>query len=235
MKSKAIQKALVSALLVSTAACSQVSSSEVDASAIYGDLVLRRSAGSSNAEVSATFYVGGGTGTVINLDSPAKITFNDKEGIEDHNPIFNVVQYIQNIAVSNENVISRYTDKDGKEYTNSLFMPGSMAFAITSEHVRKSSGFSFNYSSSKAFTSGEKLSISFSGPGNYKTQSYDLVTGAATGAKSIPGSEFSDFPPGSLTVSICRHLNPSAVSPYPKGTSISITSCAAEQTVNLEN
>ena len=48
-------------------ACSKISSSEVDASSIYGEIQLERNESSSNVQVDASFYVGGGTGTVVEL------------------------------------------------------------------------------------------------------------------------------------------------------------------------
>jgi len=220
-------------LFLMLTACSQISSSEVDATAIYGELAINRSEGSSQATASVTYFVGGGTGTVVTMDSPATTTINGQTANAVNDPILNMTSYQASVS-SAANII--YTDKNGESYSNTLFFPGSMSFSFPSATAFISQGFSLNYTTSSGFVPGEQLQITLNGntPGNFNTVNRAVVTGATSGAATISSADLSGFSPGTLTVSICLQANPAAQSPYPKGTSISIQSCSNGRTLNLQ-
>jgi len=231
MKMKIISKVAILGFLTILTACSQISSSEVDASAIYGELSLKRTEGSASAMASATFFVGGPTGTVVQMESPASVNINGQAASEVTEPIINMTSY-QASVYSNANIV--YTDKDGQSYSNSLFMPGSLSMNLPSGTVFISQGFTLNYTSTNGFVPGEQLEITLSGNSNSNYVDASLITGATSGSAVISGSALNGFFPGALTVSICRQSYPSAQSPYPKGTSVSISSCSNQRTVNLQ-
>ena len=226
---KLMNASILGFLLILTA-CSQISSSEVDASAIYGELSLKRSEGSSQATASATFFVGGPTGTVVQMESPASVTINGQSANEVTDPIINMTSYQATVSGSASLV---YTDKNGTSYTNSLFMPGSISETVPGTAFI-SQGFTLNYMSTTGFVPGEQLEITLSGINNGNIVDAALITGATSGSANISGSALNGFSPGSLTVSICRQSYPAAQAPYPKGTSVSIQSCSNPRTVNLQ-
>ena len=225
-----INGALLGFLTIMTA-CSQISSSEVDATAIYGELSLSRTEGSASASVSATFFVGGPTGTVVQMESPASITINGQNASEQTDPILNMTSYVGSVS-TNASVV--YTDKDGTSYTNTLLMPGSFSASPGSGTVFISQGFVLNYSSTSPFVSGEQLQITLNGNMDGTIVDVPLNTGATTGSTTISASSLNGFAPGSLTIKACRNSSPDAQAPFPKGTSISIQSCANPRTVNLQ-
>ena len=228
-----IQLLMVVIILV-LSGCSQISSSEVDASAVYGELSLTRSQSSTTATAGVTFYVGGPTGTVINLDSPAVVTINGKTANSVTEPIINITSYQQSVAVSSGIATIIYQDKDGTSYSNSLPIPGDFSFTVPGT-VSKSAGFNLAYTSDIGFFAGEQLELTLQGNNNSIFENFSLVTGAKNGTQNISASSLGGVTPGTLTVSICRASYPAAQAPYPKGTSVSNKSCSSSTTVNLVN
>jgi hypothetical protein len=228
-------KLLLNLLLLTSSlaltACSQISSSDVDADSIYGELGLTQTEGSNQGTVSATFFVGGGTGTVVQLASPAGVTVNGQRAAEITDPILNMTSYVGNTS-GNATVI--YTDKDGKTYTNTLAAPGTFSISLPSNTAFISQGLNINYTSASAFTSGDELQISlgssFGGGGFIKS----LTAGANSGSTSLNSSDLSGLQPGPYTLKVCRQSTPSAQAPFPKGTTISIQSCANPKNITLQ-
>jgi hypothetical protein len=220
------------ALLFVLSACSKISSTEVDASAIYGELGLSRTEGSSQATVSATFFVGGPTGTVVQMESPVTVTINGREASEMTDPILNMTSYVSSVST---NAIVVYTDKNGASYTNTLFMPGSMTMSLPAATAYISQGFTINYSSSSPFVSNETLEVSMSGNLSSSRMVMGANAGASSGSVTVSNQDLSGFSSGPISVQICRHTNPDAQAPYPKGTMVTISSCSRAQTVNLQH
>lgn len=218
-------------LMAVLSACSQISSNEVDASSIYGELSMKREEGSSQAVAAATFYVGGPTGTIVRMEDPASVFINGQRAIEEDN-ILNMISY-QRTVTGNASLV--YTDKDGLTYTNTLLMPGSLSLHLPSSTVFISQGFVLNYSSSSSFASGETLEVKLSGSnGEFMMMNTPLNAGATSGSKTVTSSELSGLSPGNHQLQICRTSYPAAQAPYPKGTSVVIQSCSRETTVNLQ-
>jgi len=228
-----MKQLLVLSLLITLSACSKISSDEVEASSIYGELSVSREEGSSNATASARFFVGGSTGTMVNMVSPAKVVINGQEANEVNEPIIGTVSYQRSIP-ANGNASIVYTDKEGGVYTNTLTIPGSTSMSVSANTVFKSTGFVISYSSTSNFVNGESLEVYMSGS-NYSTyQHFSLVTGAASGNATINASDLTNFTAGTLTVQVCREAHPSAQAPFPKGTYVTLKSCANSKTVNLQ-
>jgi len=217
-------------LALITTACSQIASNQVEPSSIYGELSLNLSEGTSIANVSATFFVGGPTGTVVQMVSPSTITINGQAATQVDDPIFGT-SYQSSVST---NAAIVYTDSNGTPYTNTLLMPGSLSLTLPSAVVSKSSGFTLSYTGTSGFVSGEQLIITLNGGGSSNVIDAALVTGSTSGTEIISPSAFTNIPVGTLTVSICRRSNPSPQAPYPQGTSIIIQSCSSGTTVNLE-
>ena len=228
---KTILNGTLLTLVMIMTGCSQISSNDVDASTIFGELSLNRTEGSTRASVSATFFVGGATGTVVQMDSPASVTINGQGASEQTDPILNMTSYTGTVST---NATLVYTDKTGTSYTNTLLMPGSLSMSTASGTVFISQGFILNYTSSSAFLSDEQLEVTLSGNMGGSVTSFPLITGAVSGSVSISASNLNGISPGPLTIKTCRKLYPKAASPYPKGTTISIQSCANSRTLNLQ-
>lgn len=220
-------------LFLCLSACSKISSNEVEASSIYGELSLSRTEGSTNATASASFFVGGSTGTMVVLDEPAKITINGQAGNEVYEQIIGSVRYERSIPVTGNAAFS-YTDKEGTVFNNTLNMPGSLSMSVSANTVFKSTGFVISYSTTSGFGSGEQLEVYLSTDNAATWDYYPLVTNATSGSTTIPSSELTNFNPGSLTIRICRESHPVTQAPYPKGTNTTIKSCADSKTVNLQ-
>lgn len=217
-------------LLMTVSACSQISSNEVDTTSIYGELSLKREEGAASGTAKAIFFVGGGTGSVVKMDSPAKVEINGRVASEVTEPIINLITYQG--SVSTDASIS-YTDKDGGIYTNILRLPGDMTATMPGSAFI-AQGFSVNYSSTTPFIAGEKLQVTISNSNQTHWFSRNLVIGANSGTVTITSSDLSGFSAGSALVSVCRESRPNAVAPYPKGTIVHIESCSSQRTVSLQ-
>jgi hypothetical protein len=221
---------LTTAFLLS--ACSKISSSEVDASSIYGEIEVKRTESQSYIDVDASFLVGGSTGTMVYLVSPAGVTINGSPGSETEDFITNRVHYHASVSASAGSAVVRYTDKNSREYVNPVNLPG-ITYASAPASASKAAGFSISFSRSQAYVPGEQFDVQLTSATGGVSRSFAVVSGAASETHAIAPVELQSFPTGPLTVSVCLTRNPSATSPYPKGLRITVRSCANPVTVNL--
>lgn len=235
------QTALIVSFLVTNlvaSGCAKISSEEVDASSIYGEIAVNREESSSSVEVDASFYVGGSTGTMVYLVSPAGVRINGSPAAEVNDPILGRVHYTMDISASASSATVSYTDKNGRVYTNVVPIPG-LLYANAPGTVPKSSGFSVSYTSSSAFAAGERVEVVLSGSdargggsaGNTRTEY--AMAGTGSGAIAVSSYDLQSFAPGSIRLEICRRRTPAAQHPYPKGLYVTAKSCANPVTVNL--
>ncbi len=224
---------LASAALLTLSACAQIGSDQVEASAVYGDIQLDRKEASSSATISATFFVGGPTGTVLRLESPASLSVNGQGSSAINDPILNMVSYEKNVSTSHATNTVVYTDKDGGTYTNTLMMPGQFSISSVPGQISKASGFTISYNSDTPFLSGEEFEITLESHQSSNFEEYALVTGAQSGTQFISAHELAELELGTITIHICRESHPAPQATYPKGTQITVSSCSNDRTVQL--
>src|SRR5258708_4951820 len=87
-----------------TTACSKISSNQVDPSAIYGSISVDREG--SQVSVTNTFFVGGGTGTIVTIDPPATIDINGSAATQTVDPLINLTTYTANLVASSSPILS---------------------------------------------------------------------------------------------------------------------------------
>jgi hypothetical protein len=221
-------------IIIACTACSKISSDEVEASSVFGEISVDRTESSGSVQTSATFYVGGNTGTVIELDSPANVKVNGASTSEITDPITNLIRYTRSVSIASPTVTVLYEDKEGAFYSNSISMPGAFSQNYDSGTVFKTQGFIIHYSSTNGFFSGEKIEVTLHNGSSSTYSQRALVTGAVTGDYSVSPSSLASLNSGALTIEVCRVSRPRAQQPYPKGTNISVKSCANSRTLNLQ-
>jgi hypothetical protein len=98
--------------------CDTVDSGKVSSSAIYQDYSV--SASSAGTEISATFRVGGPTGTTVNLNPPSRVEYNGTQMDENLRSAFSGTYY----SASTRDLAARhqflYTDGEGRIYKNEI-------------------------------------------------------------------------------------------------------------------
>ena len=224
---------LLSVSFLMLSACSQIDSSEVDASSIYGELRLSRSEASSNVTASASLFVGGSTGTVVRLESPASVTINGQSTSE-VTDIVKMISYQQTVPVSAGLVTIVYLDKAGTSFKNTLQIPGSFSLALPGS-ASKAAGLNLSYSTDVGFLPGESIEVNLESGNSMNMVHGSLVTGATTGTLNVSTTDLNELTPGNLTVSICRSSRPNVQAPFPKGADAYIESCSNSKTVTLNN
>lgn len=222
--------ALTAAFLLS--ACSKISSAEVDASSIYGEIEVKRTESDSYVDVDASFYVSGPTGTMVYLAAPAGVTINGMPVSETNDYITGRVHYLREVTASSGVAVVRYTDKNSREYTNSVTIPG-ITYASVPGTVSKAAGFNVSYSRAQSFASGDRVEVQLSGSGGGSHTSSAIVTGSSSGTHQVTSAELQSLAAGTLTVTVCSVRRPSVSMPYPKGLHVTSRSCANPVTVNL--
>jgi hypothetical protein len=231
IQSKSLSPVLGLMAFLMLTACSKISSTEVDASAISGDLYLTQYEGSNQATVRATFFVGGDTGTIVQLVSPANVTINGQAATEEDDALLNRTSYV---GTSQGNATLIYTDKNGLAYRNVLGLPGSVSVSLSSTTAFELQGFSLGYSSTNAFSTSDQLTITLEGQGGAGVFRKNANAGATSGLATISSSELGGLAPGTYALKLCRRSYPSAQAPFPKGTNVTLESCSNARTLNLQ-
>lgn len=123
---------------IPTISCETESASDVNQERIYTTYQLGYDSQTGQTEANATFYFGGLTGTVLELEPPSEVTINDlsmekKTGL--------ILFYDRDFPELVEEGTFRFTDANGKLYTNMIPLPESIDFEIPSSTISKSSDY----------------------------------------------------------------------------------------------
>jgi hypothetical protein len=104
-------------VILGCASTETIESTKVSASEIYQSYVIESNKNKTN--VTATFRIGGHTGTTIDLDAPAKVEHNGKPLNESGEGFFKGTDY-QFSGAFTENHRFAYTDSNGKVWQNEI-------------------------------------------------------------------------------------------------------------------
>lgn len=212
-------------------ACSKISSQQVDPSSIYGNVVVDREGSSVN--VSNTFYVGGDTGTVVTMDTPASVAVNGSQAQASNDPILNSTSYTATFSASVPSIDVTYTDKNGKVYNNTVLTPGDLWNTSLPSTISMASGFSFTVNTDSAFSSSEQIIVILNAGNGFSEYATSVSANSTTQRISVPGGAFQGFLSGAGSIQTCRSSSPAAAEPYPEGTSISVKSCSSTTGVTV--
>ncbi len=223
--------AMVSMLVLS--ACAQVSSNDVDPSTVNGSITVERDGASSLATVSTVFFVGGPTGTVMTVDSPASITVDGQNCTANHEPVLNMTTYGATVNAAQSSTTVVYTDKNGQPYSNQILIPGALSMSVPSGTVSIAQGFTLSFTTDKPFVAGQELQVTLASSTGSSFQSYPLLTNATTGSQLISSASLQGLALGNVSVSACVVTYPTPQAPFPKGTTITSKACVQGETINL--
>lgn len=108
-------------MVLGCASTETIESTKVAPTEIYQDYIIRGSKNSTN--VTATFRVGGPTGSTVDLDAPGKVTHNGKEMNESKPGFLKGTDYgfAANEFISEHKFV--YTDAAGKTWENEINLP----------------------------------------------------------------------------------------------------------------
>lgn len=109
--------------------CDTVESTKIAQSEIYQDYSI--TASNSSTSVTATFRVGGGTGTTVDLDAPSKIEYNGRELTENLRSMLSGTNYTTQSNGFQGSHQFTYTNGDGRVFQNSIsFEPVDLVFGV---------------------------------------------------------------------------------------------------------
>lgn len=221
--------------------CAQVPSSSVNQSDVYTSYSANYDDTSKSLTATATFFVGGGTGTYVALDGGSSVYFNSTL-LTSSTDLANQIDYentwknlFPSPAGSTYSFV--YTDNNGKVYTNTISIPILPQVQYPSTTVCASTGIPVNWATTTPVGS-DTLSFVLNrqdGSGGGSQEIYDLSSQATSGNYTIVATTFQELGAGSYQVQLCRGNNPQLQSAPAAGGGISATSCTAITTINVQN
>ncbi len=217
--------------------CAQIGSSQVDQSQIYTGYSATYNETGAKLELSATFSVGNGIGTSVNLDSPSEVTA-DSQTLDKTTDLVNQIIYqsvasgVSSTTWQNQHVFV-YTDNNGTSYSNTLTIPSAVSVTNSSgSSYSKAAGVTVHWTAAHSVQSSETLVAYISGSTTGQATGMTSSTGTV-GSIQISAADLAQMPTGSAHLFICRG-NGGSVSQAPKvGGSYRVSYCSASVPVTL--
>jgi hypothetical protein len=218
-----------------TSGCAVVSSSDVNPSTIYSQYSVDYEESSNKLAFNASFFVGGETGTYVELDEKSSVML-DSQPLAKDKTIFNQIVY-ENESVTPPQSLSTvytftYTDDSGNIYRNPVRMPGRIAWngsQATSASI--AAGVSVRWQSATAIGRDESVVVAISGSNSSAAES--AWSGSTSGKIVFSPQVLNSFKPGPATMTLCRSTYTNSVQGTPAGGSLSVRYCATPILITL--
>jgi hypothetical protein len=215
--------------------CAVVSSSDVNPSTIYSGYSASYDEASNKLSFNASFFVGGETGTYVELDDKSSITLDSRPMVKDKT-IINQIIYESELTADPQSLNAfytfAYTNDVGSVYRNSVQIPGHVTLSIPQAGGASiAGGFSVSWQSMTAMGLHESVRATLSASNVVTSQSN--WSGGRSGQIAFAPQDLKDFKPGPASVILCRESYTSDVQGPSAGGSLSVSYCATPLNVTL--
>lgn len=215
--------------------CAVVSSTDVNPSTIYSQYSAKYDEATNKLEFNASFFVGGETGTYVELSDKSSVMLDARPMVKSKT-IINQIIYESDQVADSQTLLSAYTfaytNDVGSVYRNSVQIPSRVSLAaLQSVNSSITSGFSVSWQTPSMLGSGENIQAILKGSNTVVSQS--SWSGGTSGQITFSPQELKDFKPGPATVTVCRENYTTNVQGPSAGGSISTSYCSAPINLTL--
>jgi opacity protein-like surface antigen len=236
MKTRALLALVVVVLVVG---CSIVDSDQVSPDTVYMSWWGQYSEDQARMEWSATYMVGGGYCTYLELTGRSNSTVNG-ESMAPHHGILNTIDYewsrvFAQASSPQQTYVLQYTDTAGKAYSNTVSLPPRpwVDSAQNTNVSLSSKNYDVKWDTASSVGGSDTLQATISMTGVTVT-AYEDDPAGASGKLRFKKEQLSQLKPGSARLRICVTRSSGLSQVPPRGGNLSLSYCSVSTGLKID-